>query len=158
MKKKVSIILLISFIVGIILLAGLFIIKNLKKQVLSVDEFISKLEAKEYILKDITREYNYDYVKNVYSAEYLNNWYLNFIQLDNDSNSIKLFDNHYNNYKDVSGPKSMTLVNGLNYNIFTLTTSDYYMYICRVDNTIIYSKANKEYKDEIKEIAKELGY
>ena len=31
-----------------------------------------------------------------------------------------------------------TFLLGLNYNVFTLTTSNYYMYISRINNTLIY--------------------
>ncbi len=47
---------------------------------------------------------------------------------------------------------------GKNYEIYELTTSLMYMYTSRIDNTLIYISANKEDKNEIKDLIKKLGY
>ena len=57
--------------------------------------------------------------------------------------------------KDISSQSSSSFGN---YETYTLTTGDYYMHLCRVDNTFLYVKVNKENKDAVKKLIKDLGY
>lgn len=45
-----------------------------------------------------------------------------------------------------------------NYGIYSLITKKDYKYISRIDNTLIYVNVDKDYKDTVKDILKEIGY
>lgn len=45
-----------------------------------------------------------------------------------------------------------------NFYVRTLRADGKYYYLMRIDNTVFYAYGNEEYADEIKSIAKELGY
>ena len=45
-----------------------------------------------------------------------------------------------------------------NYSTYGLTSNGYYMYVSRVDNTLLYAKVSTTYKDAVKSIIKDLGY
>ncbi len=45
-----------------------------------------------------------------------------------------------------------------NYDIYSLTSNGDFMYLCRIDNTLLYIDVEDIYKDEVKEIIDELDY
>ena len=48
--------------------------------------------------------------------------------------------------------------NGKNYETYELISNGYYMYVSRIDNTLIYAYNKIEYEKEVKQIIKELKY
>ncbi len=155
MKKKVLILLLIFMILALFLVLITLVFKRTS---LNSEEFINILEKNEFEVKNIIREYNYNFVKDAYLGKSSDNWNIEFLILDNDEHAKELFNNFHKEYRNFNERKSFTIIYGLNYNVFTLTTSNYYMYISRINNTLIYVKSNKKYKEDIKETVKMLGY
>ena len=45
-----------------------------------------------------------------------------------------------------------------NSSTYMLQTGGYYMYLSRVDNTLLYISVSDQYKDNVKEVVKDLGY
>lgn len=86
-------------------------------------------------------------------------WQVEFYVLDDSANATAMFNtnkNIFENYKgNSSSEKSSSIGNSASY---SLTSSGYYMYLCRIDNTLLYVKVQDIYKDTVKDLVKELGY
>ena len=48
--------------------------------------------------------------------------------------------------------------NMINYNTYSKENDDYYMFIERVENTVVYAKVPAGQKDGVKKIVKNIGY
>jgi len=53
---------------------------------------------------------------------------------------------------------SSTTSNMKNYSTYSLNTNGTYKYLSRIDNTLVYVDVDEDYKDDVKEIMKEIGY
>ena len=70
-----------------------------------------------------------------------------------------MFESNKDYFKDREGSTRVTSSYSIgNYNLYSLTSNGDYMYLCRVDNTLLYIDVEDEYKDEVKDIVEELGY
>lgn len=57
-----------------------------------------------------------------------------------------------------SAATSQVTFNGKNYSSYSITTGGKYKFVERVEKTVIYLNVDKEYKDDVKDLVKELGY
>jgi hypothetical protein len=62
----------------------------------------------------------------------------------------------FESYKGNSSSESSA--NMSNYSTYTLTSSGYYMHLCRVDNTLIYVRVKDDFKKDVQAVIKKLGY
>lgn len=152
MKKKIIFGLLC--LVAIVTLTGCS-----KKTVLTTEDFISKSEANGYQTVDVKTQFSeYDELKSATLAMN-DNYQVEFYVLDNETNAKSMFDTNkatFEDYKTSSNAESSVSLK--NYSTYSLTTGGYYMYLSRVDNTLIYLRVEAKYKDEVKSFVKALGY
>ena len=45
-----------------------------------------------------------------------------------------------------------------NFTTYSLTDNGDYIYLCKVDDTLLYTKVKEEYKEEVDKFIQELGY
>ena len=45
-----------------------------------------------------------------------------------------------------------------NYSKYTLQSDNKYMVVSRIEDTVVYVKVDSKYKDQIKDLLKEIGY
>ena len=45
-----------------------------------------------------------------------------------------------------------------NFTTYSLTDNGYYIYLCKVDDTLLYTRVKEEYKEEVDKFIQELGY
>ena len=148
--KKITLCLMI-----IILLTGC---EN--KKAINSDEFKDKATSNNYIVSDITSQFEKSkIVENAVTANKLGAWVVEFYTLKSNSNAEYMFD--YNkeeaSSKKVNNSKEVSSSSG-NFSTYSLTNNGYYIYICKVDNTLLYTKVNEQYKDEVNKFIQELGY
>ena len=155
MKKKNIFLKITLCLMIIILLTGC---EN-KKEINS-DEFKDKATSNNYIVSDITSQFEKSkIVENAVTANKLGAWVVEFYTLKSNSNAEYMF--NYNKEKasndKVKNSKEVSNSSG-NFSTYSLTNNGYYIYICKVDNTLLYTKVNEEYKDEVNKFIQELGY
>ena len=165
-KKGISLVVLIFLIVLILvittIITGLVIInKNKNKESITANEFKNKMEDMNYIVVDAKDQFEeYDYIEKVYLAAPKNYKYqIEFYEMDEEEQAISFYNNNQEIFESYNSSASAeTNVSIGNNAKYTLTTEDEYRLLSRIDNTVIYVHVDKEYKDEIKEVLKELGY
>lgn len=130
------------------------------KKAINSHEFKEKATSNNYIVSDITSQFEKSkIVDNAVTANKLGAWVVEFYTLKSDSNAEYMF--NYNKEKasneKAKNSKEVSSSSG-NFSTYSLTNNGYYIYICKVDNTLLYTKVNEEYKDEVNKFIQELGY
>lgn len=153
-KKKITMAVVISILT-------LFILTGCgNKTAASIETFeqVSKEHGNEII--DITDQFqSYENLEKVIISKNTDDWNVEFYILNSEDSASSMFNINKETFekekKDISSQSSSSFGN---YETYTLTTGDYYMHLCRVDNTFLYVKVNKENKDAVKKLIKDLGY
>ena len=154
MKKKI-------FILGVICFVMIFALTGCgNKKVLSTADFKEKVENLGYTTKDVSVLLStYRHVSEATVAKKSDSYQVEFYVLIDEENAKTMFNTNkaiFESYKsNISKESTATLGN---YSSYTLTSGGYYMYLCRVDNTLLYLRVKDTYKEDVKLLVEELGY
>lgn len=156
MKRKIVIIIFISLLITLCLVAC----ENYSKKTITASEFRTIMESNGYTTTDITYQYKSDkHIKEVITASSKNDFDVSFYITDSLESAIDLFNTNKTYFeKQKSYISSEASTELANYSLFYLTTGGYYMYICRVDNTIFYARVLEAFKQPVNDIIEKLGY
>ena len=141
------------------ILMFLFIIVALSgcgsKKVLKPSDVQNKLSSLGFSINDIT---NYMEDKNIKSVITANNgkYQIEFFTFNSKKNAKEAYNTNEKSFlanKNVKKEK-----NEDNYDKFTQELSDTYNVVIRLDNTLLYSSINLEYKNDLNKIIKKLNY
>jgi len=165
-EKGIGLVPLILIIVAIVVIGGIavgavIINKNNYKEPITASEFKNEMEDLDFEIVDAKYQFaEYDYVEKVYLAlEEDGDYQIEFYKLDEEEDAINFYNNNKSIFESDKGSTSAeTSVNLKNNSKYTLTTNGKYKVVSRIENTVIYLNVDKEYKDEVKDILKELGY
>ena len=150
MKKKILFIVIISlFSTGCV---G-------SKEKISYNQFIEYAAESEFEIQDKTKALKDPNIKKVILAKKSDEYQIEFYKLKGITEAIYMFNDNRKIFKTSKNETSTyTYTNLGNYSVYSLTNESYYMYLCRVDNTLLYVKVPIEYKDEIIEFSEKIGY
>ena len=131
-----------------------------KKTVLTTNDFVSIAKKLEYTTEDVTDQYaSNNYIKEATIAQSSDGYQVEFYVLSDEGNATSMFNTNKADFESFKGNMSSeTSVNLSNYSTYTLSSSGYYMHLCRVDNTLLYIKVQDTYKDSVKTLIDELDY
>lgn len=141
------------------ILMFLFIIVALSgcgsKKVLKPSDVQNRLSSLGFSINDIT---NYMEDKNIKSVITANNgkYQIEFFTFNSKKNAKEAYNTNVKSFlanKNVKKEK-----NEDNYDKFTQELSDTYNVVIRLDNTLLYSSINLEYKNDLNKIIKKLNY
>ena len=147
MKKIIKILMFLFIIVA---LSGC-----VSKKVLKPSDVQNKLSSLGFSINDIT---NYMEDKNIKSVITANNgkYQIEFFTFNSKKNAKEAYNTNVKSFlanKNVKKEK-----NEDNYDKFTQELSDTYNVVIRLDNTLLYSSINLEYKNDLNKIIKKLNY
>ena len=150
MKKKIIFIILISlFLTGCV---G-------SKEKLTPTQFSEYAIESEYEIQDKTKALKDSNIKKVILAKKGNDYQIEFYKLKGITEAIYMFNDNRKEFKTSKTETSTyTYTNLGNYSVYSLTNESYYMYLCRVDDTLLYIKVPINYKDEVIEFTEKIGY
>lgn len=132
---------------------------DLKKEAVTAGDFTEVMEEKGFEIVDSTDQFPEGSVQEVVLA--LNGDYqVEFYVFDSNTQAESAYEQNRENFESYSDAKSNLSTSIGNYNYYEQTDlgSGGYYVVSQVDNTMFYAAAEKEYKDEIREIMDELGY
>ncbi len=160
MRKGLKIVLLISLMVVVAATVVLLVVVDREKEVLTAQEFYNEMDDEGYEMVDVTAQYAIHGIDKAYLAVEEDNAYqIEFYELSSVSKAESMFESNKDYFKDRAGSKRVTSSYGFgNYDIYSLTSNGDFMYLCRIDNTLLYIDVEDIYKDEVKEIIDELDY
>lgn len=160
MKKSLKIIIIIFVI--LLILVGSFVVytissKNLKP--LASEDFITIMENNNYSVSDVVAQYSqYDYVKEAYVASD-KNFQVEFFVLSDDEHSLGFYNINKTNFEILASEYSTTTTVDIgNCSRYTLITTDKFMYVSRIGNTVIYIDVPIMYQESVQSILNIIGY
>ena len=148
-------------LIGILLISCLFIITGCgNKKTTDVEKFTKLAKDKGYNIVDVSEQYSsYEYIKSGTVASSENNWQVEFYVLEDEAGAKNMFNINKSKFdKERHESKTYSEVSMKNYDIYTLKANDQYMYLSRIDNTLIYCNVKTKYEKAAKAFIKELGY
>lgn len=150
-----------NIILGLLCAVVLFIMSGCgKKNSITASEFKNMSENIGYTVYDVTNQYSqYDYFDSATIAKSSSEYQVEFYVLTDDSSANGMFNTNktkFENYKEGSSLSSSASVS--NYSTYSLTSGGYYMYLSRIDNTLLYLRVEDEYKNQVKNFVDKLGY
>ena len=154
LKKRNIFLVIISFVV-LLTLTGC-----MDKTVKNTSDFKSLSEKYKYTISDVTSQYSDNQkVKNATVAKSSQDFQIEFFVLEDEGIAGKMFYTNKTTFENSkSGASMQSSSSGENYQTYALTCNNKYMYLCRVDNTLLSVSIPSDYKDNVKKFVEELGY
>ena len=148
MKKLIKIILCIT--------VALTLCACGKKSALTKKDAKKIFENNSFIIYDLTDQMADSSIESIFSA---NNgkFQVEFIVYKNESDAQKLYESNIKTFESSSKTKG-NKVNEKTYSKYVQKLTDTYNVVEKVGNTVIYVSADIEYKNDVKDIIKKLGY
>ncbi len=144
-----------------IILISIFIVTgcSIHKNAITADEFEKIVNENEYYFFDVSEKFRDD--KKVKSASMAATtvWQVEFYVLDNKTSAKEMFEsNKQVAITEKTNTSYEEVKKGTNFESYALTTNKTYTYICRVDNTIVFSRTPVEYRNKTKSFIKKIKY
>lgn len=147
---------LVALATMMFMLAGLTACSN--RTPVSVDDFDATMEEKGFEIVDATGQIAPDSITAI-SLAMNDNYQIEFYEMVDDATATAIYAENKAIFESYAVGSSATLSkNIMNYAYYSVTNSGTYYALAKIENTMIYVVADVEYKDEISEILKELGY
>ena len=151
MKKKI--LFLGLFLVSIFMITGCG-----NKKAVSTREFINITEQDGLTTVDVKDQFSDESVVEATIA-YNDDYKLEFYILNSEASAKSMFSYNKNIFESrKSGISKYASTDIGNSSTYMLQSGGYYMYLSRIDNTLLYVSVSEQYKDNVKEVIKDLGY
>ena len=150
-----------KLLLGIILLSTIVLLTGCgNKKSIDVEGFTKIAKDKGYEVVDVSEQYSaYSYIKSGTVATSSNEWQVEFYVLEDEAGAKNMYNINKAKFENEKrSSKTYSEVNIKNYSTYTLKANNQYMYLSRVDDTLIYCNVKTKYEKEAQEFIKELGY
>ncbi len=129
-----------------------------RREAISAGVFNSTMEEQGYVIVDATNQTQTEYVEAISLAQ-KDGYQIEFYVFSDVETAFSVFNQNKSLFEDKAGTGSIELSKDIgNYHFYSLTTNGNYYLLSQVDNTMCYVVADAEYKAEITDIIKLLGY
>lgn len=151
MKRKI-------ILFGIILVFLFTLVGCGNKKAITTREFKNITEQSGFSTVDAKDQFEGESIKEATLA--INNDYkIEFYVLDNSESARGMFQHNKEIFENRKSGVSKYVSTDLgNSSTYMLQSGGYYMYLSRVDNTLLYVNVLDQYKDSVKEVVNDLGY
>ena len=154
MKKIVTSVLVIS--VCVVLLASCSAFGP--KTAITMSTFDTKAEEAGFTVIDAANQFGEGEIESVHIAM-ADNYQIEFYIVPTEQQAIAAYNQNKANFELSKGSgSSNSETNIANYSKYTQTSAGMYSVISRIDNTFIYVNADANYKSEINDFLKAIGY
>ena len=160
MNKGLKIFIIVVSLLLVSAVVIVFLVLGKGKESITASEFYDEMNDEGLMVIDVTDQYASYGIDEAYIAVESNQEYqIEFYELSSVSKAENMIETNNEYFKDRAGSKRVTSSYGFgNYDIYSLTSNGDFMYLCRIDNTLLYIDVDDSYKDEVKEIIDELDY
>lgn len=155
----IAILLIILFISGIV--GGVFLVKKLihvSKESITTEKFVEVMEDNDFKVANVTDQFKGSdiHVKEGYVAR-KDDYQVEFYTFKNEDDADSFY--RVNKAKfDTDVANTRVQLSGKNYASFNIEANGKYKFLERIDKTVIYINVDKEYKSNVKNVVKKLGY
>lgn len=156
MKKRNVFLKIILSVMMVFLLVGC----GNNRKAITTEEFKDKAKSHNYIISNAISQFEeYKYINEATVVSNAGNWKVEFYVMKDNNSTSKTFEYSKENFIKSKGNGSKETSESIgNYSNYSLTTNGNYMYLSKIDNTLIYVVADEKYTEDIKNFIKELGY
>ncbi|MBP5470776.1 MAG: hypothetical protein J6Z11_16215 [Candidatus Riflebacteria bacterium] len=132
----------------------------MEKTVKNANDFKSLAEKYKYTVSDVTKQYSANQkVKNATVAKSSQDFQIEFYVLEDEGSAGKMFYTNKAKFENSkSGASMQASSSNTNYSTYSLTSNNKYMYLCRVDNTLLSLNIPSDYKDNVNKFIEEFEY
>lgn len=160
--KKAIIIIVIVFCVLAAIIGGAFFFLNQPKEAITGQQFETSMRAKNYGVLDVkeTQFAQYSYIMSAQIAISSDQGHqIEFYELSNEEYADNFYQNNKRNFESRKTNNTIEAeVNGKNYSTYALKANGQYMYVERIENTVVYVNVSEELENTVKDVLKQLGY
>ena len=130
------------------------------KKAIDTKKFIDLANKYDYSYSDVLDQYSsYEYIKEATIIGEIDGWQIEFYILDNSSNAEGMFETNKEIFEKSRGSSSIYYsINAKNFSTYSLTSNGRYMYLSRIENTLIYIDVQEQYKSLVESLVEEIGY
>lgn len=130
------------------------------KKAIDTKKFIDLANKYDYSYSDVLDQYSsYEYIKEATIIGEIDGWQIEFYILDNSSNAEGMFETNKEIFEKSRGSSSIYYsINAKNSSTYSLTSNGRYMYLSRIENTLIYIDVQEQYKSLVESLVEEIGY
>lgn len=157
MNKKLSL-----AILGILMLFTFSACKKEEenRKPITPDSFETVAESVDYETKDVTESLsNNKGITKAMVARVENKYQIEYYTLDDKEVAQKMYDRNKKRFESQKESKDKAEeINSNNYAEYKLTTNGKYKMLSKIDNTLMYADVDEQYKDNVINFAKQLGY
>lgn len=151
MKKTISILLSLLMVLGLTACGE-------SKAPITAEKFISQMKERGFAITDATDQFAEGITESVTIASN-DKYQIEFYVLPSKEQAASVFANNKEAFEALAeGISSHVSKNIGGYNYFSLTTSEGYFLIARIDNTFLYAAVMPENKKDVTEVVQLLGY
>ena len=138
----------------------LFGLTGCGKKVISPDKFMSITKNYKLEVDDISSHFKeVKQIKNAFVAESDDLWKIEYYVFDNNDSAKDMYNKNLEYYNENKAScKSADEKSSKNIDEFTLDDVEYYMYVCRNKNTLIYVYAPSNSKTQVDKVLRALKY
>lgn len=148
MKKYISVIIVIMLVLCLSACG--------KHKALTTNEFSSIMSKDGYLVNDVTNNYKNNDLIIKATVAYNSDYQMEFYESKGKSQAHEFFD--YNKQLLYDANVSKVEEEEGNYEKYSVIKDDKYVYISRIDNTIVFAYTNSEFKDRIDASIEKIGY
>lgn len=157
MKKRVSVIL-----TAVLVVAMMFTLSGCgDKTALTVEGFTQQAQDQGCTVSDATAQFASEAViESATIAKHADGWQVEFYVLTDEAAAVNMFDYNKSTFEESKGSSASAeaSTNMGNNASYSLTIDGNYMFVCRVDNTVVYVSEDSAHKDAVKSLIKAMGY
>lgn len=125
----------------------------------TVEGFTDFMETAGFEVTDATADTETNALASAVIIALCENYQIEFYQLIDNETGKAVFYNNKSIFDKEHSIKTMSVQSSFgNYDYYAFTADGNFHIIARIDSTMLYCEADKEYKDEIVKYVKELGY
>lgn len=127
------------------------------KTAITDEDFRTKLEDQGFEMHDVTEQFG-DQAETV-TVAIKDDYQIEFYVMPSVEDAEYSYNLNKNNLEEAKGSSSVnTSASVANYSTYTLSTTEGYAVVSRVDNTFLYCNVAASHKGDIEQIVKDLGY
>lgn len=155
MKKKLLVVL--SMFLVLFTLTGCFL---RPRKAATAEDFREVAKNNNLTIVDAYDQMSqYNVFKSALLAKSAEGWQVEFYILNTDADAQDMYDTNKKIFENSkTGTTRENYLTLKNYSMYNLISGDKYMYLGKIDNTMLYVKVDEKYTDNAKKIIKELGY
>lgn len=149
-----------KYLLLIICLLTLFTLTGCsKKKVITTNEFKTIAQNYGYSIETPSQNNDYDNINETIIASKPSGIQVKYYVLNSTNDAKNMFTDNKKYFKTFRGNTTIeSSINIFNYSSYSITSNNNYMYICRIENTLLYVKVEETFKSEVKDFIKALNY